>query len=84
MKRVVLAALTSAFIFGSAATMASGNLESSLTPISAENISNWMSCQDKKPGDTVKSATRVENGKIVRVKCADVNKIVEEAQATSK
>jgi hypothetical protein len=42
-----------------------------------------MSCRDKKPSDTVKSATRVENGKIVRVKCADVNKIVEDAQATS-
>jgi len=83
MKKCLFAALTTMFIFGSTATMASGNLESSLTPISAENVSNWMSCRDKKPSDTVKSATRVENGKIVRVKCADVNKIVEDAQATS-
>lgn len=83
MKKYIFAALTSILIFGSTASMASGNLESSLTPISAENVSNWMSCMDKKPSDTVKSATRVENGKIVRVKCADVNKIVEEAQATS-
>lgn len=84
MKRFVIVSCISMFIFGSAFTHASGNLESSLTPISAENISNWMSCMDKKPSDTVKSATRVENGKIVRVKCADVNKIVKEAQATSK
>lgn len=83
MKKIVIAAFTSMFIFGSMATMASGNLESSLTPISAENISNWMSCQDKKPSDTVKSATKVVNGKIPRVKCADVNKIVEDAQASS-
>ena len=84
MKRFVIAIFTSMFIFGSTATMASGNLESSLTFISAENVSNWMSCRDKNPSDTVKSATRVVNGKIPKIKCADVNKIVEDAQATSK
>lgn len=83
MKSFAIAVLTSMFIFGSTATMASGNLESSLTPISAENISNWMSCRDKKPSDTVRSATKVVNGKIPRIKCADVNKIVEDAQASS-
>lgn len=83
MKKFIFAAMASMFIFGSSTIMASGNLESSLTPISAENVSNWMSCMDKEPNATIKSATRVENGKIVRVKCADVNKIVEEAQATS-
>ena len=83
MKRFVIAVFTSMFILGSTATMASGNLESSLTYISAENVSNWMSCRNKKPSDTVKSATLVKNGKIVRVKCADVNKIVEDAQASS-
>ena len=84
MKKLIIIAFITLLMFGSTATFASGNLESSLTPISAENISNWMSCMDKKPGDTVKSATKVENGKIVRVKCADVNKIVKDAQASSK
>ncbi len=83
MKRFVIAASTSMLIFGATATMASGNLESSLTPISAENISNWMLCMDKKPSDTVRSATKVVNGKIPRIKCADANKIVEDAQASS-
>jgi len=84
MKRFVIAVFTSMFILGSTATMASGNLESSLTYISAENISNWMSCRDKMPNDSVKSATTVVNGKIPKIKCADVNKIVEDAQASSK
>ena len=84
MKRFVIAIFTSMFIFGSTTTMASGNLESSLTYISAENISNWMSCKDKGPDDTVNSATKVVNGKIPKIKCADVNKIVEDAQASSE
>jgi len=84
MKKLVIAAFASIFIFGSTTTIASGNLESSLTPISAGDILNWMNCRDKKPSDTVKSMTKTENGKIVVVKCADANKIVADAQATSK
>ncbi len=84
MKKLIIVAFASIFIFGSTTTMASGNLESSLTPISAENILNWMNCRDKKPSDTVKSMTKTANGKIIVVKCADANKIVADARATSK
>lgn len=79
-----MAAIAAMFVLGSTTTMASGNLESSLTPISAENILNWMNCRDKDPGASVKSMTKTKDGKIVVVKCADVNKIVADAQATSK
>lgn len=78
-----MAALASMFIIGSSTTFASGNLDSSMTPIKAGDILNWMNCQDKKPSDVIKSYTETANGKIVRVKCADANKIVADAQATS-
>ena len=84
MKKITMAAIAAVFAFGSTTTMASGNLESSLTPISAEDIMNWMNCRDKEPSDSVKSMTRVENGKIVMIKCSVANKIVADAQATSE
>ncbi|MDC8444541.1 MAG: hypothetical protein LV471_01235 [Nitrosomonas sp.] len=84
MKKFVMAAIAAMFVLGSTTTMASGNLESSLTPISAENVLNWMNCRDKDPGASVKSMTKVKDGKIVVVKCADANKIVADAQASSK
>ncbi len=80
MKKIVIAAIASMFIFGSTTTMASGNLESSLTPISAENVLNWMSCRDKEPSATVKSRAKTENGKVVVVKCSDINKIIADAE----
>lgn len=84
MKKMVLAAIAAMFVFGSTTTMASGNLESSLTPISAENVLNWMNCRDKGEDDSVKSMTKVKNGKIVVVKCSAANKIVADAQAANK
>jgi len=84
MKKFVIAAVAAMFVFGSTATMASGNLESSLTPISAENVLNWMNCRDKEPNDSVKSMTKVKDGKIVVVKCSVANKIVADAQAANK
>jgi len=84
MKKMVLAAVAAMFVFGSTTTMASGNLESSLTPISAENVLNWMNCRDKDEGDSVKSRTKVKNGKVVVVKCSAANKIVADAQAANK
>jgi len=72
------------FVFGSTSTMASGNLESSLTPISAENVLNWMNCRDKDPNDSVKSRTKTKDGKIVVIKCSAANKIVADAQASNK
>lgn len=80
MKKIAIAAFASMFIFGSTTTMASGNLESSLTPVSAENVLNWMNCRDKDPNATVKSRTKTANGKIVVVKCADINKIIADAE----
>jgi hypothetical protein len=80
MKKIAIAAFASMFIFGSTATMASGNLESSLTPVSAENVMNWMNCKGKGPDATVKSMTKVKDGKIVVVKCSEINKIIADAE----
>jgi len=84
MRKFVIAAVAAMFVFGSTTTMASGNLESSLTPISAENVLNWMNCRDKEPNDSVKSMTKVKDGKVVVVKCSVANKIVADAQAANK
>ena len=84
MKKFVMATIAAMFVLGSATTMASGNLESSLTPISAENILNWMNCREKEPNDSVKSMTRTKDGKIVVVKCSDANKIVADAKAADE
>ncbi|MDH5480437.1 MAG: hypothetical protein OEX11_06735 [Nitrosomonas sp.] len=84
MKKLLIAALTSMLFFGSSATIASGNLESGLTPISAENMMNYILCKGKKPEDTVKSRHRVVDGKIPKIKCADANKIVSKARASNK
>jgi hypothetical protein len=84
MKKFVITAIAAMFVFGSTSTMASGNLESSLTPISAENVLNWMNCRDKDPNDSVKSRTKTKDGKIVVIKCSAANKIVADAQASNK
>ncbi len=84
MRKFVIAAVAAMFVFGSTTTMASGNLESSLTPISAENVLNWMNCRDKEPNDSVKSMTKTKDGKIVVVKCSVANKIVADAEAANK
>ncbi|SER34032.1 hypothetical protein SAMN05421690_102014 [Nitrosomonas sp. Nm51] len=80
MKKMIIAAFAAMFIFGSTTTMASGNLESDLTPVSAEDILNWMNCKDKKPTETVKSMTKTKDGKIVRVNCGKAQKIVADAE----
>ncbi|MCC6924043.1 MAG: hypothetical protein IT525_13450 [Nitrosomonas sp.] len=84
MKKFVITVIAAMFVFGSTSTMASGNLESSLTPISAENVLNWMNCRDKDPNDSVKSRTKTKDGKIVVIKCSAANKIVADAQASNK
>ncbi|MBX3639374.1 MAG: hypothetical protein KF888_02535 [Nitrosomonas sp.] len=84
MKKFVMTAVAAMFVLGSTTTMASGNLESSLTPISAENVLNWMNCREKEPTDSVKSMTKVKDGKIVVVKCSDANKIVADAKAADE
>jgi hypothetical protein len=83
MNKVIVAAFVSIFVLSSTTTFASGNLESTLAPISAKDLLSYLDCKDKKPTDVVKSRTDVENGKIVRVKCADVNAIVQKARKDS-
>ncbi len=80
MRKFAITAIASIFIFGSPVTIASG-YDTGITPISAENMSSFIRCKGKKPGESVKSRTRVENGKIPLVKCGDVNKIVSDARA---
>ncbi len=84
MKKFVMTAIAAMFVFGSTTTMASGNLESSLTPISAEDILNWMNCREKEPNDSVKSMSKTKDGKVVVVKCATANKIVADAKAADE
>jgi len=83
MNKVIVAAFVSAFVLGSTATYASGNLESSLAYVSAKDMLDYLACKDKKPTDVVKSHTEVENGKIVRVKCSDVVATIQKAREKS-
>ncbi len=83
MNKIIVAAFVSVFVLGSTATFASGNLESSLVPIKAKDLLDYLSCKDKKPTDVVKSRTEVENGKIVTTKCADIVAVVEKAREES-
>ncbi|SFE25961.1 hypothetical protein [Nitrosomonas sp. Nm166] len=54
MNKFLIAVFTSVFLFGSSVTWASGNLESSLPPVSAQDILNKMACEGKKAGDKIK------------------------------
>ena len=81
MKKIAITALASLFFFVSPASMASGGESSGITHISAEDMANYLRCKTVKSGGSVKSATRVVNGKIPVVKCADANKIVNDARA---
>jgi len=83
MNKVIVAAFVSVFVLGSATTFASGNLESSLAPISAKDMLSYLACKDKKASDVVKSHTEVENGQIVKVKCGDVVALVQKARKDS-
>lgn len=48
MNKVIVAAFVSVFVLGSTVTFASGNLESSLAPISAKDMLSYLACKDKK------------------------------------
>jgi len=54
MNKFLIAVAASVFLLGSSATMASGNLESSLPPMSAQDILNKMACEGKKAGEKIK------------------------------
>ena len=57
MNKFLIAALASIFLFGSSATFASGNKESALPPVSAQDILNKIACEGKKAGEKIKDRT---------------------------
>lgn len=57
MNKFLIAAIGLAFLLGSSATMASGNKESALPPMAAQDILNQMACEGKKAGDKIKDRT---------------------------
>lgn len=54
MNKFLIAAIGLVFVMGSSAAMASGNLESNLPPMSAQDILNKMACEGKKDGEKIK------------------------------
>ena len=54
MNKFLIAAIGLVFLLGSSATMASGNKESALPPMAAQDILNQMACDGKKAGDKIK------------------------------
>ncbi|MBY0475039.1 MAG: hypothetical protein K2Q13_08265 [Nitrosomonas sp.] len=54
MSKFLIAAIGLAFLLGSSVTMASGNKESSMPPMSAQDILNKMQCDNKKAGEKIK------------------------------
>lgn len=54
MNKFLIAVFASVFLFGSSVTLASGNLESGLPPVSAQDILNKWACEGKKDGDKIK------------------------------
>mgnify|MGYP000865981893 CR=1 FL=1 len=57
MSKFLIAAIGLVFLVGSSVTMASGNKESSLPPVSAQDILNKMSCEGKKDGEKIRDRT---------------------------
>lgn len=57
MNKFVIAVFASVFLCGSSVTLASGNLESALPPVSAQDILNKMGCEGKKAGEKIKDRT---------------------------
>lgn len=80
MNKFIISAFISALILGSTTVFASGNQESALTPIRAQDLLNLMSCKDKKAEDQIKD--RIDGTK---VSCGEVTKKTESAvNANSK
>ncbi|SDX23325.1 hypothetical protein [Nitrosomonas communis] len=74
MNKFVISAFISALILGSTSVFASGNVESAVTPIRAQDLLNIMSCKDKKAEDQIKD--RIDGTKI---SCGEVTKKTESA-----
>ena len=57
MNKLVIAVIGSVFLLGSSAVMASGNKESKMPPVAAQDILNKMSCEGKKEGEKTRDRT---------------------------
>ena len=57
MNKFLIAAIASVFLFSASVSMASGNLESALPFVSAQDILNKIACEGKKAGDKIKDRT---------------------------
>ncbi len=57
MNKILVGVLASIFLFSSSAAFASGNKESALPPMSAQDILNKMSCEGKKAGEKIRDRT---------------------------
>ncbi|PSJ16795.1 hypothetical protein [Nitrosomonas supralitoralis] len=57
MSKFLVAAIGLVFLLGSSVTMASGNKESSMPPMAAQDILNKMACADKKDGEKIRDRT---------------------------
>ncbi|SFN12553.1 hypothetical protein [Nitrosomonas communis] len=80
MNKFIISTFISALILGSTSVSASGNKESALTPIRAQDILNVMSCKDKKAEDQIKD--RIDGTKVT---CGEVTKKTASAiEANSK
>lgn len=54
MNKLIIAAFVAIFSVGATTAVASGNLTSSLPPVSAQDILNQMACEDKDDGEKIK------------------------------
>ncbi|UJP05499.1 MAG: hypothetical protein LZF61_00515 [Nitrosomonas sp.] len=54
MSKLLIAVIGSVFLLGSAGVMASGNKESRMPPMAAQDILNKMACEGKKDGEKTK------------------------------
>ncbi len=57
MNKLLIAVIGSVFLFGSSAVMASGNKESKLPPMAAQDILNQHACEGKKDGEKIRDRT---------------------------
>jgi hypothetical protein len=57
MSKYLIAVLGLVFLMGSSVTMASGNKESKMPPMAAQDILNKLSCEGKKDGEKIRDRT---------------------------
>ncbi len=57
MNKFLIAATGLVFLMGSSTIMASGNKESKMPPMAAQDILNQMSCEGKKDGEKIRDRT---------------------------